>query len=121
MQDNRTTNYRAWNVLNGSYSTEDSAATTDWFVLAQLTDQWGPNHAPTFKVLGHISSEDEGVNECENWGWWLQNHAIFLAQKQGLDPQHTVLIIVTNPAFGGNALLGSEKHVPGAFLYEYPA
>ena len=103
---NDPTSHRTWTVQGGSYATDDSGATVDWFILAQHTDKWGPTGAPTFEVLGHFSSEDDyGATDEANWEPWLQDRAVALAKKHGLDPQHTVLTIVTS-AFYSSTLFG---------------
>ena len=100
--------HRTWTAQGGGYATDDTGATTDFFIIAQHTDKWGLNGTPTFEVLGHFSSEDDwGETNEENWESWLQDRAVALAQKLGLDPQHTVITIVSN-AFYSNTLFGHK-------------
>jgi hypothetical protein len=102
------TSHRTWTAQGGGYATDDTGATTDFFIIAQHTDKWGLNGTPTFEVLGHFSSEDDwGATDEANWESWLQDHAVALAKKHGLEPQHTVLTIVSN-AFYSNTLFGHK-------------
>ena len=108
------TSHRAWNVQGGIYTTDDSGATHNHFIIAQNTAEWGPNNEPAFMVLGHYSSESlppaaEDALHADRFAEWLQEEAVALAEKQNLVPADTVLCITCN-AFFSSTLVGGQIH-----------
>tara|TARA_R110002110_G_scaffold191049_1_gene399173 strand:- start:137 stop:502 length:366 start_codon:yes stop_codon:yes gene_type:complete len=106
------TSHRTFRVQGGIYSTDDSGASSDNFIIAQNTAKWGPDNEPVFTVLGHYSSEGlppaaEAALQQDRFAEWLQEEAVALAEKQNLVPENTILCIVSG-AFLSCVLMGAE-------------
>ena len=110
---NKGTSHRTFRVQGGIYTTDDSGGSSNDFIIAQNTAEWGPNNEPTFTVLGHYSSEGlpaaaDAALQQDRYHEWLQNEAVTLAEKQKLVPENTILCIVSG-AFLSCALMGAKE------------
>ena len=111
------TSWRNWKVKNGLYATDNSGAVTGWFLLAVTSPGVkDTHHAETqagWIVLGAYCSEDDlycfDYNSGDPWDKWacfLQDEAVRLAEKKGLVPEETTLLICNQEGFYGSEIQG---------------
>jgi len=109
-----------WKVKNGLYATDNSGAVTGWFLLAVTSpgvkDTYHAETQAGWIVLGAYCSEDDlycfDYNSGDPWDKWacfLQDEAVRLAEKKGLVPEETTLLICNQEGFYGSEIQGAKN------------
>ena len=99
------TSWRNWEVKNGVYATDNLGHVSGWVLLA-ISDKW--------EVLGSFCTEDDvycfdynSGEPFDKWAVFLQDEIVRLAEKKGLIPENTELLICCQEGFYGSSIKGS--------------
>ena len=104
------TSWRNWKVKNGLYATDNSGEVTHWLLVANT------HQGAKWQVLGMYCTEDDlycfDYNSGDPWDKWacfLQDEAVRLAEKKGLVPEDTGLLICVQEGFCGSNIQGDKE------------